>query len=161
MNRKIMAGILSVIITGSFALPVYGSSSSRQDTTTLTATIDSSYVLTIPMDTPVSYGTVDTDLSGALKVIGNVRSSQQVTVSATTEQFKNDDGQAEFTYMLLDKSKDIPFSKGVWNEAELRNSQPKEIPLAIHIPQDTWNKAKAGTYKSTVTFTAELENVQP
>lgn len=132
-----------------------------EETTTLTAKVDSTYTLTIPASTDITYGTAYTDLNGVLKVTGNVEPTQSVKVTSKTNPFKNTQNEAaSLSFKLM--CGDSEFSSAAWDETQLRNGlagtgKGQEFQLSVAIDEKVWNHAKTGVYEGTITFTAELK----
>lgn len=150
-----MAGVMLLAA----AMPVYAGDSSQQSGELQIKTdVDSSFTLTIPQNTNIDFKSTSTQLSGVLKVSGNVDTDEQITVTAKASPLAKTSGET-IAYTLTDGT--AAFTGAVWNEAELRagltNAEgQKAIPLYIEIAEDEWSRAKAGSYAGTVTFTAEL-----
>ena len=137
------------------AVPVCGAQNTEEKTT-LTADVGSVYTVSIPADQDIVFGKEDTTLDGRLKVTGNVKPGEKVTVSASATAFVNQDVNGEsFAFSL--KSGAAEFTSMDWSEAELRAAAPKEAALTVHVPSESWAQAKAGTYKASITFRAELK----
>lgn len=159
MKIKRIFGIGSVV-GGLFlsALPI--SAADQSGTTDLSATVDATYMLTIPSNTAISYGAKSTLLPGELKVKGNVQKGQSITVTASPTALHNDSQNTDISYTL--KKDAIPFTSDTWNEQELRdglvnNASAKKDMLSIAIDASAWNSAKAGSYKGTIIFSAQLK----
>lgn len=153
MKKRVLAGIMSVMMMTTTALPV----SAQEGSTTVKATVDSTYILTVPAETSITYGAENTLLSGKLKVTGNVLPTEQVMVTASCGSLHNAVQNTDLTYALKDEQS-VVFSSAMWSETELRGAA-KEIGLKIYIAEDAWRQAKAGSYTGTITFNAEIETV--
>lgn len=152
---KAMAGVLGAALFMAAVVPVPAAENPKTDTLELNANVASEYHLTIPSSAAVAltFGEEMTEI-GKLKVTGNVKPLETVTVSAQTTPFENINKKgSSFTYKLLNETEE--FKKAEWNEEELRKGT-KEISLTVNIPSETWYSAAAGDYTSTITFTAEL-----
>lgn len=153
MKKRVLAGIISVMMMTTMALPV----SAQEGSTAVKATVDSTYILTVPAETTIVYGAENTSLSGKLKVTGNVLPTEEVRVTASCGEMYNTAQHTNLTYELQNEDS-AAFSSAVWSEPELRG-EAKEIGLKIYIAGDAWKQAKAGSYTGTITFTAELGTV--
>lgn len=162
MKKRWIAGIASVMLLTTAIMPVYAESPSQQSGELQIKTeVDSAYTLTIPQNADIEFERTSTQLSGALKVSGNVDTDEQVTVTATANPLSKTTGET-IDYTLTDGSN--VFRQAVWNESELRagltnEEGQKAIDLFIEITQDEWNQAKAGSYTGSVTFVASLDTV--
>lgn len=160
MKKKWIAGMASVMLLTTAIMPVYAESPSQQSGEMQIKTeVDSSYTLTIPQNTDIEFEKTSTQLSGALKVSGNVDTDEQVTVTATANPLCKTTGES-IDYALTDGT--AAFKGAVWDEAELRagltNAEgQKAIDLYIEITEDEWSQAKAGSYAGTITFVASLD----
>lgn len=154
MQKKWIAGVLTAAIMMTSMLPVYAAENQQSGTTTVTATVDSTYTMTIPAETKIPFNQVETKLNGQLKVKGNVRSNEEVSVVAAVNPLKNEKKET-ISYVL--KQGGAEFKSATWSEQELR--EEKAYELSVTIPQATWDTAKAGTYTGGIVFTAELKTV--
>lgn len=160
MKKRWIAGMASVMLLTTAIMPVYAESPSQQSGELQIKTeVDSSYTLTIPQNTDIEFEKTSTQLSGALKVSGNVDTDEQVTVTATANPLSKASGET-IDYALTDGT--AAFTGAVWDEAELRagltNAEgQKAIDLYIEITEDEWSQAKAGSYAGTITFVASLD----
>lgn len=161
MKRKILVGMMSALLAVGMAVPVGATAPEPQrDSTTVTTDIASSFVLTIPATTNITYGAERTQMDGTLKVTGNVDTNEQVAVSVETSPLYNQSHNENITYTVTaSEMRNEAFTGDVWTEAELREER-KEIPLYVLISSDAWSQAKAGDYEGTVTFTAQLSTVE-
>lgn len=153
MKKKWMAGVLTAALMMTSVLPVYAAEN-QQGTTTVTATVDSTYTMTIPAETKIPFNQVETKLNGQLKVKGNVRSNEEVSVVAAVNPLENEKKE-KIAYVL--KQGGAEFKSATWSEQELR--EEKAYELSVTIPQATWDTAKAGTYTGGIVFTAQLRDV--
>lgn len=156
MKKRAVILLLASAIAADGSVRMAAADNTTSRNTELTAEVASSYILTIPKDQEISYGTQDTDLSSGVSVTGNVKPSQKVTVTVSKTDFVNQDAEdSSFAFSLLSAGKE--FTSGEWSETELRAAKAKEFPLTVHVDQTAWDSAKAGSYKATITFTAELK----
>lgn len=152
MKRKALAGIMSLALMAAVAVPVHAETENK--TTTINTRVESKYELTIPANTTIDFNKPSTELNGKLKVTGNVKPSQTVTVSAATNKLENQDNAgASIDFALKQGASD--FTSETWNETELRDGT-KEFLLSVAIDQSAWDSAKAGDYTGGIVFTAEL-----
>lgn len=154
MKKKWIAGVLTAALCMTNMLPVYAAKNQQSGTTTVTATVDSTYTMTIPAETKIPFNQVETKLNGQLKVKGNVRSNEEVSVVAAANPLENEKNEM-ISYVL--KQGETEFKSATWSEQELR--EEKAYDLSVTIPQATWDTAKAGTYTGGIVFTAELRTV--
>lgn len=150
MKRKTLAGMMSLAIMAAVAVPVYA----EDKTTELNTNVSSTYELTIPSATEIDFNAATTALNGELKVTGNVKPDETVTVSAAKNILENQDNAGAAIEFALKKDAS-DFTSETWSEAELR-SGTKEISLSVAIEQSAWDSAKAGDYTGGIVFTAEL-----
>ena len=161
--KKIITGVTAFALMGAVALPVSAQDNTETKDTTIKANIQSTYTLTIPAETDIAFEATSTSLNGTLKVTGNVLPSQEVEVTAQAKDFHNHAQNADLPYKLMNGQEE--FKIATWNETELRNGfensqNAKEIQLSIAIEESNWKTAKAGDYEGSITFTANLQNVQ-
>lgn len=157
MRKKIIAGITCAMLMGAMALPV------SAEETPITATVGSSYELTIPASTNIVYNATTTPLNGIVTVEGNVLPNQIVTVSATPGNLHNSEQNTNLPYTLVTSNTTQQFSSDTWNETQLRDrlngGDGKTVSLSVNITEDNWKSAEAGTYTGNITFTSELSSV--
>ena len=126
----------------------------RQQNYELNAYVESTYTLTIPSKTEIVFNSTSTDLNGTLKVTGNVRPMQKVTVKAELNALHNAVQNTNLPYKLMSGA--VEFQAADWSETELRAAEPKELQLSVDIAAEDWNQAKGGEYQGNIVFTAEL-----
>ena len=84
MNKKAFASAVAVMTAAAITLPVPAAAADTPKTKTmeLSASVASDYIVTIPSNTPVAleFGKEKTGI-GSLKVTGNVKPSESVTVN--------------------------------------------------------------------------------
>lgn len=150
--NKLGKSIVALSMTGCMILPVMAD----EKTTTLTASKASTYTLTIPADTQITYNTEKTELNG-LKVTGNVKPGSTVNVKATKNPLQRLGTKDVLTYSL--NNGDTEFESASWNEEELRAGD-KEIALSVSITKDAWASAKAGDYTGSIIFDIALNETK-
>lgn len=156
MKKRWMTGIICTALAVSAAVPALASEpDSRTDSTTLKAEVGSTFILTIPQTTDITYGEEKTAMPGSLKVTGNVDVGEQVQVTVQAEPLRNVSRNESIAYTVTAASGTGAFTGDTWSETELREAS-KEISLFVNITGDAWEQAKAGTYTGSVIFTAEL-----
>lgn len=160
--KKITMGLTVLALMGTMALPVSAQETEQTKDTTITANVQSTYTLSIPADTTVKFEATSTDLSGKLKVSGNVLPTQEVVVTAQADTFHNTAQNTDLPYKLMNGSEE--FTTATWDEntlrAGLQEEQGTAIQLSIAIDESDWKTAEAGDYTGTITFTANLQDKQ-
>lgn len=155
MKKQMISGALGIAMLSMLVLPVHAEDQSGD--TTIKAKIDSTYTLTIPLETEIAFNAETTNLASKLKVTGNVLPTQKVDVTATSGNFHNSVQDTDLPYTLKDDKG--AFTGASWSADELRaglEGKGKEIGLSINIAPSDWNQAKAGDYTGTITFTAAM-----
>jgi len=150
--KKLTALILAIMLVLSLGAAAFAADQSGE--TTITAAIESSYILTIPMSQDIAFGAQNTELGSTLKVTGNVAAGKKVTVTAVTEPLACPDQDTEIPFQLRAGGRE--FTGEDWSDAELRASEAKEVRLSVVIAEADWNAAKAGEYSGTILFSAKL-----
>ena len=166
--KKLAAFILAVAMAAVCAVPAlaeYPNSSASSDTTATTSTeitqssdpksvrtevnckIDPTYTVEIPANTAIDFNTTSTTLTTNLGLsAARLDRGFKVTVTAKVNPLQND----------KDSSQTIPFTlyadNSPFSKAEFTNTNDK-VQLSVHIDQSDWNKAPAGNYTGSVTFT--------
>ena len=123
------------------------SSTSKSGSTTVKFNIAPAYTVEIPADTAIDFNTTSKTLTPNLGLsTARLNRDFKVTVTATVNPLQND----------TDSSKTIPFAlyadNSPFRKAEFTNTNEK-VQLSVHIDQSDWNKAPAGSYTGSVTFT--------
>ncbi len=162
MKRKIVMGLTAFALMGVMTLPVSAQGSTESKDTTIKASVQSVYTLSIPAETQIAFEADSTDLAGALKVSGNVLPSQAVKVEVQAGAFHNHVQNTDLPYTLVNKADGNAFTGDTWDEDTLRAGLEgagtgKEIQLAVNIADTDWEAAEAGDYEGTITFTADLQ----
>ena len=166
--KKLAAFVLAVAMAAVCAVPAlaeYPDSSASSDTTATTSTeitqssdpksvrtevnfkIDPTYTVEIPADTAIGFNTTSNTLTTNLGLsTARLDRGFKVTVTAKVNPLQND----------KDSSQTIPFTlyadNSPFSKAEFTNTNDK-VQLSVHIDQSDWNKAPAGSYTGSVTFT--------
>ena len=109
--------------------------------------IDPTYTVEIPADTAIDFNTTSETLTTNLGLsTARLDRGFKVTVTAKVNPLQND----------KDSSQTIPFTlyadNSPFSKAEFTNTNDK-VQLSVHIDQSDWNKAPAGSYTGSVTFT--------
>lgn len=157
--KKITMGLTVVALMGAMALPVSAQDNTESKDTSITAKIQSTYTLSIPASTTIDFKETSTNLKETLKVTGNVLPTQEVVVTAKAGAFHNKVQNADLPYKLIDKRNDSEFTTATWSEDELRDGS-KELTLSVDITKEAWDAAEAGSYEGSITFTANLQDIQ-
>lgn len=158
--KKLAALAAAAALTGSLAVPAgVWAENTQSKETELKTTVRSTYTLSIPAETTITYGITSTNLSGVLKVSGNVDVGETVTVTATSNALKNATHNETLPYTLMNGT--AAFESDNWTETELRTGlegagKGKELQLSIAITEAAWKAAKAGSYEGSITFKATL-----
>ncbi len=150
--KKATALLLALMLVLSVGAAAFAADQSGE--TLVRASIESTYILTIPREQTIAFNALSTELSSPLKVTGNIASGKKVTVTAATEALACPTQDTTIPFSLQKDGSD--FTSEDWTDAELRAASPKEITLSIEIAAAAWNAAKAGEYTGTITFQAKL-----
>lgn len=157
--KKITMGLTVVALMGAMALPVSAQDNTESKDTSITAKIQSTYTLSIPASTTIDFEKTSTNLKETLKVTGNVLPTQEVAVTAKAGAFHNKVQNTDLPYKLIDKRNNSEFTTATWSEDELRDGS-KELTLSVDITKEAWDAAEAGSYEGSITFTANLQDIQ-
>ena len=152
-------GLTVVALMGAMALPVSAQDNTESKDTSITAKIQSTYTLSIPASTTIDFEKTSTNLKETLKVTGNVLPTQEVAVTAKAGAFHNKVQNTDLPYKLIDKRNNSEFTTATWSEDELRDGS-KELTLSVDITKEAWDAAEAGNYEGSITFTANLQDIQ-
>ena len=156
-NKKIMGAVLAAAILASSVLPVYAADGSQSGTMKLTVSKEAGYILTIPSDQNIVFGTVDTGI-GEVSVSGEIGTQQAVQVSAVSTEFVDaEDAGNSISFELREGN--AAFTQKKWGSQALKDAASK-ASLTVHIPSETWGATGPGTYHASITFTAELVDAE-
>lgn len=157
-EKRAGAVVLAAAAVMTAGIPVYATGT-QESSMNLNMSKEASYIMTIPKDTSsIKFGAESTVI-GALSVTGDIGTKQQVTVTTEKTPFtdvKDADNQFSFALQCEGNS----FETAVWNWQEVRAEEPTAYPLTVYIPTETWADVAAGEYTATLTFTAELQNIE-
>lgn len=123
-----------------------GTANPTSSTTTITTSIQPTYTVVIPSETTIRFNNTETNLEGTLHLsAAQLDPDHKVTISATANELVNQ----------ADKTKTISFTlyegNAPFTSADFTNTT-KKVQLSVHIDQNNWNKAPAGSYTGSVTF---------
>ena len=153
-TRKFTMGMTALALMSAMVLPV--SAADKQETV-LTTKVDSEFTLTIPMTQAIDFGTTSKEI-GEVKVVGNINPDEKVVLTVgKTELVSEKDSKDIIKYAL--QSSNTDFTGAEWTEDDLRLASPATYPLTVVIDSQAWKEAHAGSYASTITFTAETKTV--
>ena len=156
----------ALILTGGISVSASeagaGDTPAQQSSLNLTTSQEAHYIMTIPKqatgEASIPFGKVDTEI-GDLTVTGDIGTKQQVSVTVEQTPFTDvKDSGNTFDFTLLHDGN--TFKEAVWDWEEVRAETPVSYPLTVHIPSETWAKVVAGEYAATLTFKAELQNIE-
>lgn len=145
--------IYSIIVSLALGIAMLGGGLSQAatdtQTTELTMTMESTYTLSVPAKTAITYGTASTSI-GDVTVTGNVASDKVVNVVATKSDFVS--GNNSFSYALNTNGKG--FTSDSWSSADIAAS--KKVSLTVDIDNATWESVVPGEYTSSIVFEASI-----
>lgn len=144
--KKLASFAIAFALCAACAVPVLADETKA---TTIKASIPSSYTVVIPAETTIKFNEPETKLEGPLYLsAAQLEPNHYVRISATANELVNQ----------ADSNKTIPFTLYEGNDpftsADFVDKY-KNVQLSVHIKQSDWNKAPAGNYKGSVTFTID------
>lgn len=151
--KKIIALALALLMVATMSVTAFAADTDTKTTdTTITTSIAPTYTVTIPANTNVTFNATETSF-GAIKVdAAQIDPDKCIKVALTT------DGKLE---NAVDNTKVIPYEikagDAAFTSATYLTAGDK-TELTINITQEDWNKAYAGEYSDTVTFTVSYED---
>lgn len=151
--KKLIAFILTLAVVASmsvtaFAAQINQDSDPKSSDTVITTSIAPTYTVTIPADTKIDFNAVSQDFGSIKLESARLNPRYAVKVSANAGVLTNEEADLQTIPYEL-KTGDQVFTSQNYDKAG------EETPLTIEIKADDWNKAAAGSYKGTVTFTIE------
>lgn len=156
--KKLIAALLSLSMLAAMSTTALAAEIDQDDDpqaldAVITTSIAPTYTVTIPADTTVPFNAQQTSFGTIEVASAQIEPNKQIKVSLET------DGAL---INQADNTKTIPYTvndeNGVFSSAVYAKAGDK-TDLTIHITQDDWNKAYAGSYSDTVTFTVSYESM--
>lgn len=147
--KKLAAFTLALALSAAMSTTAFADDDNRM--VEVTAHIDPTYTVTIPANTTVTFNAVDTSF-GAITLTAaqlDPDKSVKVALSASGTLKNSKDDRKTLAYQILDG--DAAFTSAAYTTAG------QSTALTIHIAQEEWNKAYAGNYADTVTFTISYQ----
>lgn len=165
-----MRKIIALLMVIAMMIPLAVVATAAENTTTLTVQVPAAnYELNIPFDQPnVEFGADIYLVSGSLSADSSSGFSpnKHLDVTVTYDAFRADGISSTIPYTLAIASSNTPLASGSsvripGNSNGQLNDYPvvdgKEVTAFVLLfEEEAWNKALAGTYTSTLTFTAEI-----
>ena len=152
-TRKFTMGITTLALMSAMVLPI---SAAKQETV-LTTNVDSEFTLTIPMTQAIDFGTTSKEI-GEVKVNGNIKPDEKVVLTVGKTELMSDKDSSDIIHYALQNG-NVDFTGAEWTEDDLRLASLTTYPLTVVIDSQAWKEAHAGSYASTITFTAETKTV--
>ena len=157
-GKRFFTVCLAVSAVMAAAIPAYASEEDEKSME-LTMSKASEYIMTIPKDQDtVTFGTEKTQI-GSLSVTGDIGTKQKVLVTVAKTNFVDVKDDTNFFAFDL-QANGQNFSWAEWNWEQVRAQEPVAYPLTVYIPSETWADTVAGTYGATITFTAQLQDIE-
>ena len=147
--KKPAAFTLALALSAALSTTAFADDDNRM--VQVTAHIDPTYTVTIPANTTVNFNAVDTSF-GAIKLTAaqlDPGKSVKVALSASGTLKNAADTNKTLPYKI--RNGDAAFTSAAYTTAG------QSTALTIHIAQEEWNKAYAGNYADTVTFTISYQ----
>ena len=161
--KKLIASILTLSLLAAMSATAFAAEIDQDDTpqssqAVITTSIDPTYLVSIPENTAVPFNATETSF-GSIEVIkAQIEPDKQIRVSLTADTA---DGALALVNQE-DETKTIPYTvndaNGVFS-SEVYAKDGDKTDLTIHITQDDWNKAAAGSYEDRVIFTVSYEAI--
>lgn len=150
-TKKVGMSLAALALVSAMALPVSAAENTQTGNMDVQATVKSDYILTVPKEVvDIPFERVETELK--VKVSGNIEKGK--TISVTT---------GETGALKTETGSELPYTIGntqlTWTDTELDNNRETGVEklTILTITPESWKAAKAGTYKGTVTFTADMQ----
>ncbi len=145
-----MKKVLSIVLCLGLILSLSLTALAADQSTNITTKVEPTYTVTIPADTAVPFGSVDTDFGAVTLSEANLENGYVVEVTAAAGEFKNKANAADkIAYAVI--------SEGTAFTGAVFSAEGETAELDIHIEKSAWDAAKAGEYEATVTFTVEYK----
>lgn len=142
--KKLASFALAFALCAACAVPVLADETKA---TTITTSIKPTYTVVIPSTTNITFNHADTDLEGTLHLsAAQLDPGHSVKISATANALQNSAATSETIPFTL-YANNSPFDSATFTDTT------EKVQLSVHITEDAWNKAPAGNYTGSVTFT--------
>ncbi len=160
--KKIIAFLCIAVTLVTCAVTVNADAATQS--TVITTTVPSTYVLTIPAKVDIPYGEKNATI-GSIKVTGRITAKQYVKVTAETATnfclVNDSDSSKRISYRPEDVfasavNGSAPLFRGRDFTAAEVNGNGGSCLVVARISDYAWEHAAAGTYSDTITFTATL-----
>ena len=163
--KKLISG-LSALAIMAMPMTAFADTTIDQDTTPkpqsaqteITTEIAPAYIVTIPTDTEVKFNTENTDFGAIELTKAQLDPGKAVKVTLTTDnKLENKADETKTLAYTIFEGKGEAVTDKVF-AAAFYQAVGDKTDLTINITQDDWNKAYAGKYSDTVTFTISYED---
>ena len=142
--------LAALALVSAMALPVSAAENMQKGDMNIQATVKSDYTLTVPSTMDIPFEQESTKLE--ITVSGNIEKGKTISVTTDEKGVLKTETDSELPYTI--ESTELR-----WTDTELDNNREKGVVKTTNfiISQENWKAAKAGTYKGTVTFTADMQ----
>lgn len=139
--------LLAVSCAGLTASAVELDMDTPSGTTVVRTSCDPAYIVEIPADMQIPFGSVDTSLGVVSAKLMKIEANKAVYVtveSANGSALADEQGELPAIPYGLSGAEEIVFDEV---------NDPTEFALNVHVEQSDWDAAYAGSYADTLTFT--------
>lgn len=139
--------LLAVSCAGLTASAVELNMDTPSGTTVVRTSCDPAYIVKIPADMQIPFGSVDTSLGVVSAKLMKIEANKAVYVtveSANDSVLADEQGEQPAIPYGLSGAEEIVFDEV---------NDPTEFALNVHVEQSDWDAAYAGSYADTLTFT--------
>lgn len=163
-----IAGILCFCVTGTvFASGIDQGDASPKGTTitqdsdpkeadtTLTTSKGASYIVVIPEQAEISFDREENPIGEIEYVKGNLEPGAYVTVALSKKTPLENKADDQYTIPYEVCLQGEPFEQVVYDELTAAETK---TALTVNITKENWEKAKAGDYKASLTFSISYTN---
>ena len=157
--KKLTSFALAFALCTACAVPVFAADATSGVTnptsgkTNITTNIQPSYTVDIPADTAIDFNTKDKIFETELGLSkAQLNPGYKVKVTATVNPLKNKKDSSKTIPFALHKADGTAFTSATFADTI------EKVQLRVHITEDAWNKAPAGDYEGSVTFTITYTN---
>ncbi len=135
-------------------IPLSVSTTVLADTTELTANFESNYILNIPSNQTITDKNVNI---GDLYVTGDIAPDQTVKVTTVVNQFERVGSNDVLPFTIKYNQSTDELADYSFSETDILAGSETKLGLWSDINEEDWSNAKAGEYKGSIVFTAELK----
>ena len=153
--KKLIGILLVVALFATMAVPALAADTDTKTTdTNITLSVAPTYTVTIPANTTVTFNATETSFGAIEVTAAQIHPDKWIRVTIAYDGKLENAVESTKVIPYVIKAGDAEFTSATYLTAG------DKTDLTINIAQDDWNKAYAGEYSDTVTFTVSYETIE-